>query len=166
MLCSLCQYIFDHLDEVPTTKGQQKTFPFHNDTSSMKRAAMDGCLLCGQFLQILESSNVWKDVSVDRGVAVELADSKSSTIDWRMKLYCDRSAVPHYCVPITLVSVPKRGAFSLNSRYKVSSLSGIENNAPSSHGITHERNSKETLPLVNQWLQSCLAKHEDCRVIK
>lgn len=64
-LCEVCQYIFDHL---PNREYKKTRYPFHESTSFMKEAAMNGCLLCGQFLRELifrdESDFIIEDTQV------------------------------------------------------------------------------------------------------
>jgi hypothetical protein len=100
-LCQMCRYIFNHLGEM-----LGKRLPFHSNTSLMMNTARRGCPLCGQFLQILESSGVWEGVEV-LGITVEKYGWSGSSY-WHLTLHCKRSAVSS--APVVLVTSVEKGA--------------------------------------------------------
>lgn len=109
-LCQMCRDVFDHWYELPPIMTFHKNFDFYNNTSFMKSAARDGCLLCAQFLQILESANVWRDAPLFAGLRVTVKPlSFNGATQWTMKLDGDRSAIPEWQSPEILVSYSING---------------------------------------------------------
>ena len=64
MLWRMCRCVFQYPIERSILEDSKRRFPFYSNASFMKSAARDGCLLCAQFLQIIE----WADMSQDVGL--------------------------------------------------------------------------------------------------
>jgi len=108
MLCEKCQYIFNHLDEL-TTKHSENKFRFYNNTSFMKQAAIDGCLLCGQILHALELYDHYEDADIRNGhLSFFRHRDVEGKPDWSIYLEISSGG----CVHINILS-HRKGTFNL-----------------------------------------------------
>lgn len=62
-LCEKCQYVFTQFKYGKRSAGFIDV-PFYEDSSLMHLSAEKGCLLCGQFLALIESNQLKDPVSI------------------------------------------------------------------------------------------------------
>jgi hypothetical protein len=109
-LCDKCQYAIDRVDN-----GYIKLLPFYQNSSLMKQSAENGCLLCGQFLAMMEIEQLEEPVDID-GINIRRdnyyhSDSYDSDPDadapdpegyWRteygLSLKIARNEYPYLCI--------------------------------------------------------------------
>ncbi|PQE30002.1 heterokaryon incompatibility protein [Rutstroemia sp. NJR-2017a WRK4] len=146
-LCDNCQHVIDQVGN--KEKGEIESLPFYQNSSLMTHSAENGCLLCGQFLALIETEQLEEPVDIG-GIDIhrpmpvwdESDDSDDSHCLHRPK------PEPNWVGEYNLVLKPRDRNHCLYI-------------FPDEHegSVDIKRSRKDALPLIKQWLDDCSSKH-------